>query len=78
LLENAGNAEHAIYEHTKDQPKLHNCKLLDWLADVNAETAGIVDESTRMEQSRRGVLAWKVAGFYPTIAVLAERSKRRV
>jgi hypothetical protein len=78
LIENADNAEHAIYEHTKDQPKLHNCKLLDWLADVNAEIAGIVDERIRMEQGRQRVLAWKVTGFYPTVTVLAKGLKRRV
>lgn len=76
LLENADNAEHTIYEHTKDQPRLHNSKLLDWLADVNAEIVGIVDERTRMELGRQRVLAWKAAGFYQTVTVLAKELKR--
>jgi hypothetical protein len=78
LLENADNAEHAIYEQTKDQPRIHNCKLLDWFAEVNAETSDEIDEKTRMNLSRQRVLAWKVAGYYPTVTITAKSTKRRV
>jgi hypothetical protein len=77
LLENADNAEHAIYEQTKDQPRIHNCKLLDWFAEVNADTSGEIDEKTRMNLSRQRVLAWKVAGYYPTVTIAAKSTRKR-
>ena len=78
LLENADNAEHAIYEQTKDQPRFHNCKLLDWFAELNSETSGEIDEKNRMNLSRQRVHAWKVAGYYPTVTIAAKSARRKV
>lgn len=77
-LENADNAEHTIYQHTKDQPRLHNCLLLDWFAEVNAETIDKLDERARMELSRQRVIAWKVAGYYPDCYCTSQEHEEKV
>jgi hypothetical protein len=45
---------------------------------VNAETSDEIDEKTRLNLSRQRVLAWKVAGYYPTVTITAKSTKRRV
>jgi hypothetical protein len=58
--------------------RFHNCKLLDWFAELNSETSGEIDEKNRMNLSRQRVHAWKVAGYYPTVTIAAKSARRKV
>lgn len=81
LLENADNAEHAIYEMLKANPttgvmvKMYNCKMLDWLSEINLETDELIDEPMRMRLSNARVGAWKMGGYMPNKKVITAAAK---
>lgn len=80
LAENRNNAEHQIYLMLKEHlnvgalRKMYNCKMSDWLAELNAETSGIIDEATRLKLSDLRVTAWKQSGYYPKIELKQQQA----
>ena len=69
LAENQDNREHEIYTMLKAagvtgaSSKMYNCKILDWLSEINLETDGVIDEKIRMQMSTTRYDMWKKAGF---------------
>lgn len=74
LRENADNIEHEIYAMLKGSAtsiaRMYNCKLLDWLSEVNLESHGILTEGLRMEMSKERYSVWKQTGYLKAKNVL--------